>query len=894
MKHSWKRGLALLFAFILTLTLAAPALAEEPGEVPADTPVEEPVEPTPGGEEPTEPTPGGEEPAEPTPGGEEPVEPIPGGEQPVEPTPGGEEPVEPTPGGEQTPEPTPGGEQPKDPAPEEQVLKIFVSADGSEEKGDGSETAPFTTLAKAAAAANAAPDGKAEIILMTDLTSLETARFTCRDLSIHAAEGVVTVTRGEGFRPDKDQDGALYNPAMIELRSPDGTELPAGTLNLIGVILDDAQRHEGSLFDLPAAETEEPAAETEEAAPETGEPAAETEQPAAETEQAAETEEGRELETKAAPADRTDRVQDAIVSVADGGHLILGEGAELRNFGGLAAVSLGDKSVLTMQKGSAIRDTMTPDNTRGAILAAETAVVETAEGAKLSERLAPLPLPGDEPAADIKAGLTGVILTGPQQITEDGSEEYSVNYSLNFALNDKAKSLVEASQSSISGGEGTVTITLDARLTPDMSKCAFTGVVFELADEPSYDESSHKITASLRLKEDWASHLEELTNPMSFSCETVLTIQEGTSKDIINTAGEVSLTFTTSDGGSDLGPYKSTKYMQTPIVAAATSELIYDVNGGDEGSGPETEQVAESDNYLLAIVPVPTHKPLNGDAVVFIGWTLEADPHVYTYEEKDQVPQTVETVSIPAGSTVTVYALYGTDINEDGIADVRQILVTLSFDANGGEGAPEPIIHAVGGITDGELGVEIPEQEPIRDYHTFLGWGEKPDATKNDKLYKFDSDKATRRDIAVTKDTTLYAVWLENYKIIYDANGGTDAPEPTVLETMRKVKTDAKGNPVYAGQAEITSGIPVRNGYTFRGWAVTRRSGASYHAGDRVEITGGNVTLYAVWTRGANGGDGKPKTGDEGVGVYAALLSVSAFGLAATGTLLRKKRRGES
>ena len=61
-----------------------------------------------------------------------------------------------------------------------------------------------------------------------------------------------------------------------------------------------------------------------------------------------------------------------------------------------------------------------------------------------------------------------------------------------------------------------------------------------------------------------------------------------------------------------------------------------------------------------------------------------------------------------------------------------------------------------------------------------------------------------------------------------------------------------------------------------------------------MEITGGNVTLYAVWTRGANGGNGKPKTGDEGAGVYAALLSVSAFGLAATGSLLWKKRREET
>ena len=468
MRHIWKRGLALLFALILMLTLAVPALAEEPGDAPDTPPAEEPEQPTPGGE-----TPGSEPEPNPETTPEEPTEP-----EPTEPEPTEPEPTEPEPKEEPT-EPEPKEEPAEQPA--QQILKIFVSQDGSDEKGDGSEAAPYASLAKAAAAANAAPDGKAEIILLTDLKALEAAQFTGRELSIRAAEGLVTVTRGEGFKPVKDADGALYNPAMIELRAPEGTELPAGTLSLIGVILDDGGLHEGSVFEQPAQQTEPQPAE---------EPAAEAEpQPVAEPVEQPAVEPVPETDqpTPAAPADRSDRVQEAIVSVGDGGRLILEATAELRNFGGLSAVRLGDKSTLTLRAGSAIRDTMTVDNIRGAILAAESAVIEMEEGAVLIERQA---APAEEPGAAPNAikptddpRLVNFVFTGTESITSgdfEGRTECPVDYTMSFALNDKARDLVKAMQSGITGSEGTVTITLDPRLTPDLSKCRLESDIFEL------------------------------------------------------------------------------------------------------------------------------------------------------------------------------------------------------------------------------------------------------------------------------------------------------------------------------------------------------------------------------------------------------------------------------
>ena len=202
MKNFWKRGFALFLAMILVLALSAPALAEEPSE-PEQT--EEPL-PT-----------------------EEPKLLI---------------------GGEDA--------SPEEPDP---CVELYVSKEGDDEKGSGSQTAPFASLARAAEEANKTPEQPVLILVLTDLEAKRVARFTGRDVTIQAAEKPVTVTRAEGFEPAKDKDGGWYNPAMIELRAPENSKLTAGRLSLVKVILDDAGRHEGSLFETAQqpAPTEQPA-----------------------------------------------------------------------------------------------------------------------------------------------------------------------------------------------------------------------------------------------------------------------------------------------------------------------------------------------------------------------------------------------------------------------------------------------------------------------------------------------------------------------------------------------------------------------------------------------------------------------------------------------------------
>ena len=841
MKKMCKRALALLFALALLMTLTASAFAEEPTEEPGQQ-----------GSETTAP--------------EDPQE---GETQP------GEEPAEP---GEEQPQPT------EEPVPE--ILgevTLYVSRDGNDETGDGSEQAPFQSLARAARAANETPDRAVYILVMTDLEMKESARFIGKNVSILAADKTVTLKRAEEFKTAKDLKGKDYNPAMIELRAPEGSERKAGSLLLMNVILDDAGRHEGSLFEQPQ--------ETE--------PETEGEEPSAET---ASAEEPADKEEK-----KPEQVQDAIVSVGDEGSLTLGRGAELRNFGGLSAVHLGEKSQLTMEESSAIRDTENVANERPALLTAESSVVELLEGAKLLERALQ---PSDETAAlgDLLPGagelsFSSLTFTAPETLTRDEAilVRYEIPYSLSFTMSETVQKLVESQKDNIHEAAGLITIQLDSRMEGDVilfkTEPKLESAVFELDGDTTYDESTHRVLAKFKLKEGWQEQLDTLGDPMTFTCKGYLPIEKfeastDTEDKYLSSTGKVSLTlrYTLVDEEKITTLESTEKTANTKMLGLELSTLIYDVNGGDLGTGPNTERIAAQKSYKLKTEPKPTHADVDGYDVVFLGWTAEPTDRIYA--SGDEKPALVETVAIPPLGRVTVYAAYSEDINSDGIPDVDQILATLTFDGNAAdvENVPAPIIHVVGSTESGELGVNIPQQEPEREYYTFVGWGKTPDATDDGNLYKYDAEKASRRDIPLTRDTTLYAVWQLNYRINYDANGGENAPAPSVVPYQTKI-TDDKGNTTYTGRVRITTGVPTREGYTFQGWSTSRRGAAAYFAGNEVQITGGNVTLYAAWLRtGGGGGTVAPKTGDTNMGLYVGLLGLSALALAGTGVVLWRKR----
>ena len=85
-------------------------------------------------------------------------------------------------------------------------------------------------------------------------------------------------------------------------------------------------------------------------------------------------------------------------------------------------------------------------------------------------------------------------------------------------------------------------------------------------------------------------------------------------------------------------------------------------------------------------------------------------------------------------------------------------------------------------------------------------------------------------------ENVKFTVERDEYAIIYDANGGTGAPN--------------KQTKAHGVDMTLSSAKPTRTGYTFLGWSTSKTAtSATYKAGG--SFTGNaNITLYAVWEKG--------------------------------------------
>jgi uncharacterized repeat protein (TIGR02543 family) len=144
---------------------------------------------------------------------------------------------------------------------------------------------------------------------------------------------------------------------------------------------------------------------------------------------------------------------------------------------------------------------------------------------------------------------------------------------------------------------------------------------------------------------------------------------------------------------------------------------------------------------------------------------------------------------------------------------------TVSYDANGGSGAPSAQTKWFGEALTLQTG------SPTRTGYTFQGWA----TSKSGSAAYSPGEKYTGNAALL-----LYAVWKANtYSVTYNANGGTGAP-------TSQAKTH--------GQALTLSSVkPTRVNYASQGWATSATSttvaykpGASYTANAA-------LSLYAVW-----------------------------------------------
>jgi uncharacterized repeat protein (TIGR02543 family) len=103
-----------------------------------------------------------------------------------------------------------------------------------------------------------------------------------------------------------------------------------------------------------------------------------------------------------------------------------------------------------------------------------------------------------------------------------------------------------------------------------------------------------------------------------------------------------------------------------------------------------------------------------------------------------------------------------------------------------------------------------------------------------------DTNGTSLTDQAAEIKQTINFTVQGTYSIIYDANGGTNAP--------------ASQTKTYGKKLTLSTSIPSRSGYTFLGWSTSKSATSpTYAAGGTLntDVYSGNITLYAVWKKNA-------------------------------------------
>ena len=146
---------------------------------------------------------------------------------------------------------------------------------------------------------------------------------------------------------------------------------------------------------------------------------------------------------------------------------------------------------------------------------------------------------------------------------------------------------------------------------------------------------------------------------------------------------------------------------------------------------------------------------------------------------------------------------------------------TITFNANGGTLADSQTTKTVYfGQQIGELPV------PVLDNYDFDGWY--TDAIGGTQI---------TGDVIVEslEDITLFAHWTaKSFALIYDANGGSVAPETKTLKF---------------GDSFGTLPAPTRDYYVFDGW-YTEADGGELVTAETTPSTAKDITIYAHWTIG--------------------------------------------
>ena len=250
------------------------------------------------------------------------------------------------------------------------------------------------------------------------------------------------------------------------------------------------------------------------------------------------------------------------------------------------------------------------------------------------------------------------------------------------------------------------------------------------------------------------------------------------------------------------------------IWARLTYTITFNANEGENAPAAQTK------TYGIDLTLTDSEPTREGYA--FVGWATSNTAVSADYQPGD---------TYSAEGNATLYAVWQLVIETH----------TLTYDANGGTGAPASETQTYSVLSPTSFTVS--STQPTKTGHTFSGWS----STASGSV-----EYAAGDSIPASADKTLYAVWqINTYQVSFNANGGTGAP-------AAQTKT-------YGVDLTLSSTIPTRTGYNFLGWAESSSATVAAYAAGGTYTKNQAKTLYAVWqlktytvSYNANGGTGAP------------------------------------
>ena len=251
---------------------------------------------------------------------------------------------------------------------------------------------------------------------------------------------------------------------------------------------------------------------------------------------------------------------------------------------------------------------------------------------------------------------------------------------------------------------------------------------------------------------------------------------------------------------------------------------------------------ADFTDFSVAVSGKKVDVALNGeltDGTVYTAF-IPVKPSETAQNEANAKDEAVSEFVSNSGATLT-YG-YGSDAAKTVYyTETPKILVakqvTLTYDANGGTSAPEAEKQKVDADTK-KASFMISSAEPTRDNYTFLGWAESADA---DTATYSATAEGMEKSISIDQDTTLYAVWSQQFKVKYEVTG--DAPatsSPLPEEATYAVGADVAIADVLT--TEETKKEEVPGTWTFNGWKNGEEEAKAFKMPDE------DVTLTGTWT----------------------------------------------